>query len=321
MRISDVLNSLIGTRYTNCPNEADVLAYAEDRLSPRNRAQIERHFANCHDCLEVVAFLGRQTHETPAPLTEEAVSAHTERVLGYIRNDIRGSGEPVKAVPGPSGFHISYPKLATVGVVISAIAVAIIFTLTGQSPSDAAMDALKYAVKNTRYTEPRVSGGFEYSPYARALRGDGEGSDTVLFDRAEIKAKAAARDSTDANAGLIWARYHLARGSFNEANQAVLILEQLLKTGVETPEALNDLGVAQYQLLNYDEAIGYFTRALAKSPGYGEALFNRALAYQRLNRDADARQDWQQFIGESADNGWRKEAMTHLNDLRSPDDR
>lgn len=322
MKITDVLISLIGTRHTDCPHEADVLAYSENRLSPRSRAQIERHFSNCDDCLEVVAFLGRQTPETPAPLTEEAVSEQTERVLGYIRKDIRGSGKPAPYVRSTGGFHISYPRLATVGLVVSAIALASIFVLTrGQSPSDVAMDALKSAVKDKRYTEARVSGGFDHSPYAGRLRGGDEGSDTLLFDRAEIKAKAAARDTTDANAELISARYHLARGTSNDANQALLILEQLSKTGVETPEALNDLGVAQFQLTNYDEAIVYFTRALAKSPNYGEALFNRALVYERLNRDVEARKDWQQFISQSSDGGWKDEAITRLNRLSTPSGR
>jgi tetratricopeptide (TPR) repeat protein len=177
------------------------------------------------------------------------------------------------------------------------------------------MDAMKFAVKDKRYSEPRVSGGFDYSPYAGTLRGDDEGSDSVLFERVEIKAKAAARDTSDASARLMAARSHLIRGDSNEAKQALLVLEQLSKSGVETPEVLNDLGVAQFQLLNYDEAIAYFSRALAKSPIYGEALFNRALAYQRLDRRAEARKDWEQFISQSSNDGWKNEATTYLNEL------
>lgn len=321
MKISDVLTSLIGTRYSNCPHEAAVLAYSENRLSPRNRAQIERHFSNCHDCLEVLAFLGRETHETPAPLTEEDVSEQTNKVLYYMRNE-GGAGKQVQLVPRLSGFRISYPKLATVGLVISAIVIAVIVvTPDGPSPSEIAMDAMKLAVRDKRYSLARVSGGFDHSPYAGTLRGDDEGSEGLLFDRAEIKAKAAAQVTSDSEAGLISARSHLIRGASNEANQALLILEQLAKGGVETPEALNDLGVAQFQRLNYDEAIDYFTRALEKSPGYGEALFNRALAYQRLDRNDEARQDWQQFISQSPNDGWKDEAMAQLRELNTPSDR
>jgi tetratricopeptide (TPR) repeat protein len=183
------------------------------------------------------------------------------------------------------------------------------------------MDALKSAVKDKRYSLARVSGGFDHSPHAETLRGDDDGGDSLLFDRAEIKTKAAAQDRSDSRAGLISARLHLIRGTSNEANKALLILEQLSKDGVETPEALNDLGVAQFQRFNYDEAVAYFTKALAKSPGYGEALFNRALSYERLDRDDEARGDWQQFISQSPSDGWKAEAMTHLRDLNKPGDR
>jgi tetratricopeptide (TPR) repeat protein len=320
MRISDVLIRLIGAEDPNCPNEADVLAYSENRLSPRNRAQLERHFSDCHDCLEVLAFLGRETSETPAPLSEEAVSEQTNKVLGHIRNDRGRSESPQKARPA-GGFYISYPKLATVGLVVSAIAVAgILVIIRGQSPSDAAMEALKLAVKDTRYSETRISGGFDHAPFARATRGE-DSNDDLLLDRAENKAKAAAQETSDIRARLILAQSYLARGTTRGANEALAILDQLSKSGVETPEALNDTGVAEFQLRNYDDAIGYFTKALAKSPRYDEALFNRALAYQRAHRDAEARQDWQQFINQSTDASWKTEAKTYLNDLSSPIDR
>lgn len=320
MRISDILIPLIGSRERNCPNEADVLAYSENRLSTRKRARIERHFASCHDCLEVLAFLGRETPETAASLTEEAVSAQTSRVLAYIRNDEIGRSKAQKARRN-AGFYISYPRLATVGLVISAIAIASVFMLTGgPSPTEAAMDAVKLAVKKERYSEPRVSGGFDHSPRAGTTRGD-DNSDSLLLDRAENKAKAAARDTSDVNARLMLARSYLVRGTRAGANEARLILDQLSKSGVETPEALNDMGVAQFQLENYDDAIAYFTRALAKSPRYDEALFNRALAQGRLHRDAEAREDWQQFINQSSDENWKNEARTYLSRLSSPTDR
>jgi len=69
MRISDVLIRLIGARDPNCPNEADVLAYSEEKLSKRNRARVERHFAQCDDCRQVLAFLGRESEK--APLREQ----------------------------------------------------------------------------------------------------------------------------------------------------------------------------------------------------------------------------------------------------------
>jgi tetratricopeptide (TPR) repeat protein len=191
----------------------------------------------------------------------------------------------------------------------------------GQSPADAGMEALRLGVKNQRYTEARISGGFDHSPYAGTIRGVDNGSDDLHFDRAEGKVRAAAQEPSGVNARLVLARSHLARSSNKDANQARLILDQLSNSGIETPEVINDLGVAQFQLTNYEEAITYFTKALEKSPRFDEALFNRALAEQNLNRDAEARRDWEQFISQSTDENWKTEARSRLSRLSAPIDR
>lgn len=320
MRISDILVRLIGAREPNCPNEADVLAYSEKRLSTRSRAQVERHFADCHDCRQVLAFLGRESAEAAAPLTEEDVSAQTDRVLAYIQKDERNRSKPAQKARAAAGFYISYPRLAAVGLVICAIAIAGVFMFTRtQAPADA-MDALRLAVKDARYTEARVSGGFDHSRYAGTTRGGDRNDDDLYFSRAENKAKAAAQETAAVKNKLVLARVYLARGTREDAKQALAILDQLSKNGVETPEALNDTGVAQFQLDNYNDAIVYFTKALANSPAYNEALFNRALAEGRAHRDAEAKQDWQQFINQSSDDNWKDEARAHLKSLSGVSD-
>jgi tetratricopeptide (TPR) repeat protein len=94
-------------------------------------------------------------------------------------------------------------------------------------------------------------------------------------------------------------------------------LKNLVATGNQSPEILNDLGVAQFQLQNYDEAIASFSKALEKSPDYTEALFNRALAEQEDDRIEAAKQDWQRFIHLSSDQDWKTEAQGKLNMLNS----
>jgi hypothetical protein len=321
MRIHNVLIRLIGARDPNCPREDQVLAYSENRLTSSRRAQLELHFANCSDCLEVLAFLGRDTLEASAPPTEEAVAEQTGRVLGYIRNDAVSRRELAKKVKPAGGFNISYPRLATVGLVISAIAITGVFILTGgQSPSEAGMEALRIAVNKERYTEARISGGLPYSRYAGTVRGGDNAPDDLHFDHARDKVNAAASGS-DVDSKLVLARSWLAQGMPDDANKALTILNQVLQSGVETPEVLNDLGVARFQLGDYDDAIAYFNRALAASPGHNEALFNRAIALGHLNRDAEARQDWEKFINQTSDENWKNEARTRLAELTAPSTR
>lgn len=312
MRISDVLLHLIGVRDPNCPNEADVLAYSENKLSTLRRVQIERHFADCDDCRQVLAFLVRESAEATAPVTEEAVSAQTNRVLAYIQNDERNRSKPARKARAAAGFYISYPRLASVGLVICAIAAGSVFMFTGgQSPADAGMDALRRGLKKERRTEARISGGLAQSRYTGATRSGDRNDDDLHFGNAENKVKAEA----DVDSRLVWVRVYLARGTREDAKRALEILDQLMKSGVETPVTLNDTGVAYLQLENYAEAINYFSKALEKSPACDEALFNRALAEGLDRRNEDARRDWQAFIEQSSDDNWKKEARDRLDRL------
>ena len=319
MRISEFLIRLISARDPNCPTEANVLAYTENRLSPRMRSQIERHVVDCHDCIEVLAFLGREVDTVAAPETAESVAEQTNRVLAYIQTDERNRNRPAQKIQTPAGFYVSYPRLAAVGLVICALLVGAVFVMTrGQSPVDDAMAALKLGLKDTRYTEARISGGLPYSRYAGTIRGGDSTSDDLHFNRAENKISTAAQAADAVEPRLVLARVCLARGDVESAKRALTILDQLTKSGVDTAPAFSDTGVAYLRLNNYAEAITSFSKALEKSPAYNEALFNRALAYQLDGRFEDARRDWQLFIDQASDENWRNEAREHLarlNDL------
>jgi tetratricopeptide (TPR) repeat protein len=143
-------------------------------------------------------------------------------------------------------------------------------------------------------------------------RGPESKNDDLQFDRAISQLRFAWQDTAPVNDKLVLARVYLARGTPEDAGNALTILDQLATRGFETPEALNDDGVAQFEMGKYEEAIAYFAKALAKSPNYNEALFNKALAEERAHRNDQAEQDWQQFIKVSSDETWKAEAQKHL---------
>jgi tetratricopeptide (TPR) repeat protein len=315
MRISDTLHSIFSRKGAICPNEAEVLAYFESRLSVRYRAHLERHFASCDDCRELLALLGRESAEMYAPLAHEAVREQTNRVLSLIRSDDLNRGKPEHKQRTFPGFDVFYPRLASAVLMICTIAIsAIVFLSQGQRPAEAAMEALALAVKDGRNTEARVSGGLEYSRYS-VTRGPESKGDELQFDRAISQLRFAWEDTAPVNDKLVLARVYLARGTPDDTGNALTILDQLATRGVETPEALNDKGVALFEMGNYEDAIAYFAKALAKSPNYNEALFNKALAEERAHHNDQAKQDWEQFIYQSSDDSWKAEARKNLGDL------
>lgn len=322
MRFSDVLIRLIGASEPNCPHESDVLAYSQNRLSAIRRAQLEQHFAGCGDCLQVLSFVGRSAAEAPIPVSEEAVSLQTNKILAYIENNQAPRARGAERARSAGGFRFSYPKLATAAMAMSLIAITGIFVMIGgPSAADDGMDALRLALKDERYTQARISGGFTHSRYVGTVRGGIRNTDDLHFERAEGKVKSKALEPDETEARAVMARVHLARGNRDDAKRALEILDQLRTLGVETHESLNDRGVALHQLNRYQEAIEAFDAALAKSPTYDEALFNKALAEQYDRRYEDAKRDWQQFINQSSDENWKAEARTHLNTLSSSTDR
>jgi tetratricopeptide (TPR) repeat protein len=144
----------------------------------------------------------------------------------------------------------------------------------------------------------------------------------VTLTTSENKVKAAAeKPNATVEDRQTLARVYLARETSEYAGKALAIIDQLLAGGVRTPELLNDKGVALFQLDKYDDAIALFGEALAKSPSYNEALFNRALVEEHAGRNEDARRDWKQFISESSDEKWKTEAQSRLNSLDGPGNR
>src|SRR4030095_10179129 len=125
MKMKDVLFLTLGARDQKCPGEVDVLAYSENRLSAGQRVRIERHFTVCDDCRELLTFLGQESVDKSPVASQEEVSEQASRVLGYIRNDEIGRTESRQPARSESGFRISYSKLASLGLVVATIVVAV----------------------------------------------------------------------------------------------------------------------------------------------------------------------------------------------------
>jgi CHAT domain-containing protein len=65
-------------------------------------------------------------------------------------------------------------------------------------------------------------------------------------------------------------------------------------------------------------ALALTDRALAIAPDLPEAIFNRALALERLHLTADARRAWQRSVEVENHSGWATEAAQHRNALDRP---
>jgi tetratricopeptide (TPR) repeat protein len=85
----------------------------------------------------------------------------------------------------------------------------------------------------------------------------------------------------------------------------------------------NDIGVAQFELGQFGEAASSFNRAHELSPGFREALFNRAVAQKANLQYAEAVRSFEEFIETNPEGDWRSEAERNVRRLKgllpSPD--
>jgi tetratricopeptide (TPR) repeat protein len=325
----------------SCPGESELIALTEDRLSQARRAVIEKHLAVCDDCRDTLTLFiqcsGEDAVDSSLPQMSQAeINKQAARVMAYINQDtdkrdaasIRRpiaeqaagnrawAGQELAAqTTAREGVYVSFRQLAVTALLICALASSVLFWMTReQAPSGKAMQALALASSKKRRLEPRISGDFKYSSYSRT-RGVGD-DDDIQFDIALNAAKGTGKQYQTPEAKHMLARVYLQRGKRGEIEEAQQILEQLVSSS-ENPSAelLNDLGVAFLELDDPREAARRFTRAREIDPGFHAALFNRALARRRFDRDG-ARKDLEEFIEKSSDQGWKDEAKQKLESMQ-----
>jgi tetratricopeptide (TPR) repeat protein len=296
-----------------CPREPDMLAYVEDRLEESERERMDSHFIRCADCREFLAVFTQVSDaldpETE-PLADEEVRAQTAKVIAAIKED----SDKYKLPPSHKGFYVSYRQLAAAAAIIATMALALVYFMTREPSADQlAMQSLALAMQERRRVEPRISGGLPWSVFS-STRGE-ESSDRLRIRSAVSRMSFAESPSAPQKDRMVLARAYLASGDRRDAERALLILSEIISS-TSPKEAINDTGVALYQLGRYDEAVAAFERALEKSPGYEESLFNKALAEDRAGRREDSRRDWTEFINKSSDADWRSEAQRYLDSTR-----
>jgi tetratricopeptide (TPR) repeat protein len=324
MGLIDSMQNWLGGRQSRgsaqpCPPEADILKYQENHLPAKVRARLEQHFAGCQDCRELLVLLVRFPEEEIAqqpPLSQAEIQQQTARVIqlfedGERRKAARAAGNPRSPVPQTGWAFRHRAQLVSASVMVCALVIGGLYFLMRSEPAtESARQSLTMAMKNERRSATRLSGGFDYSPY-QSTKGSDDSPDLHLR-LALGQLKSAESDNASIEMRQMLARTHLAFNRSEHARQAQVILESLAEHGAQTAEVFNDLGVAQFQLQSYDEAIASFSRALEINPAYTEALFNRALAKESAVRYSEAKRDWEQFINSTTDASWKAEAEQHL---------
>ena len=134
-----------------------------------------------------------------------------------------------------------------------------------------------------------------------------------------IKERLAARPNDEAILAAS-GRVELLEGHYDEA---IRTFGRLLDTHPDSPPLLADLATAYCQratavdrAVDYGQSIELFGRVLAKKPDDPVALFNRAIALERMYAYNEAIRDWEHYLRVDASGDWAAEAQRRLSELR-----
>jgi hypothetical protein len=264
-----------------CPDLEAVAAYVDGRVDAEERRAIEAHLATCEACYELMV--------------------ETARVADGVPDQL---GAPAR--PGPKRWVYGVS-----GLLAAAAAIVLMVWARGTpgGPSSAAtLSELVAAVGPQRFTELRVSGGFEYGP----LRSDPRGAPPAdLRLSAAAAAAIGAASSGDAEAAHVSGIASLVTGRIDAAVRA---LEAACN---RSPSARceTDLGAALFARAaqsgsaeDVNRALEHTRVALSLQAGQPEALFNEALILERLGRRAEARAAWDRYLEIDSSSEWAREA-------------
>jgi tetratricopeptide (TPR) repeat protein len=108
-----------------------------------------------------------------------------------------------------------------------------------------------------------------------------------------------------------------------EIDRAIPLLEQAVEGQAPHARMLSDLAAAYLVRATRDnrqqdlaKALAAADRAVKADPSLAEALFNRALALERLTLVDEAREAWEEYLRVDDQSGWTTEARTHLQALK-----
>jgi tetratricopeptide (TPR) repeat protein len=199
-------------------------------------------------------------------------------------------------------------KIAASILIVVGLALGVWWITRGRDADmEKGLAALQAAYRNQRPIEPRVS-ALAHSPFS-STRGREVGSTKDDLRRAELFLAQAVKDKPTPEAHQALGKVFVAQGKFDEA---IKEFEESLPGNQNSAQVYNDLGVALLEKGDLNRSLESFNKALQLDGNLLEALFNRALCYQKLRRFEEAKEAWREYLKRDPSSPWAAEARDNL---------
>ena len=323
----------------DCPLETVWWGVAVGQLPESHAAELLGHSTHCDAC---GLLLRQATHDfaeqvgeqeirclTTLPSAKEEWQQSLAQRLVAARSD---GGQPGNLMTVVSEWARSladrfarHPRsvfryaLAYTTAAIVVLAVGAWFVQTRRQPSVDQLIASAYVEQ--RPFELRIAGA-AYGPVRQERSGErsafAEPAD-LLRAKYLIKDRLAARPNDQAML-VASGKIELLEGHYDEA---IRTFGRLLDAQPDSPALLTDLATAYFQravatdrAVDYGQTIELLGRTLAKNPDDPVALFNRAIALQKMYAYDEAIRDWEHYLRVDSRGNWANEARQRLGELQ-----
>jgi CHAT domain-containing protein/tetratricopeptide (TPR) repeat protein len=303
----------------SCMGDAEWLEVAAGLLPEAKTRELMKHAAQCGHCGPLLKNAAEALIDEATP-SEEALLASLQSVRPEWRKNMAATlrdgvrDEQPKSSWWKALFVWPAPAYAFGGIVLVA-ALAWIGMRAFHPPS--AEQLLARAYTEHRTLEVRIPGA-TYAPM-RTERGVGYSDfdkPTSLLKAKDLIGEALSKNPNDPKWLQARARAELLDGNYEGAIRS---LHHALEIQPHSPSLLTDMGSAYFvrgestnRPIDYGNAIEVFGEALARSPDDPIALFNRALACERMFLYNQAVDDWEHYLRIDSQGGWSEEARKRL---------
>ena len=201
-------------------------------------------------------------------------------------------------------------RIAASILIVVGLASGVFWGLRGDdSELNKGLAALQTAYADERPIEPRIS-ALPYSGFQQTTRGSNEDDLTKDHLRlAQLHLEQAVKEKPGPEAHHALGKVYLAQGSLDAA---IREFEQALSGSKNQAQVYNDLGVALLEKGDFHRSIENLNKALQLDSNSPEALFNRALCYEKQSRNDEAKADWNEYLKRDSTSPWADEARRHL---------
>lgn len=219
----------------------------------------------------------------------------------------------------------SNARIAASIILMVGVAFGVWQAVTQESELDKGMQALRTAYRDQRPIESRIS----TLPHSRFSQTRGVDSDNPVTDnlrQGELHLTQAVKDNPTAAAHHALGQLYLAEQRFDLALKE---FDAALRQDQNNPRLYNDIGVTWLEkaslLLNGNETanspqaqeelnrcLDNLNKALELDGNLLDAIFNRALCYEKQSRTEEAKAEWRNYLSRDSSSPWAVEARRHL---------